>query len=191
MYVIGSRGEFLLARGDLIGNPALGIVEALRPVADALCATHTRDTMLIFFGEVYGGKVTSASKQYTSARRVGFRLFDIAEISDYDALLRRPTQALSAWRENGGQTFWHEDALQEAAETHNLMLTPRLGEHAALPQDLGGAYALLQEVIPKTRSALDEGAGGQPEGIVARSHDRRTIAKLRFADYRRTFKRRR
>ena len=33
-YVLGSREELLHARGDLIFNPALGIVEAIRDVAE-------------------------------------------------------------------------------------------------------------------------------------------------------------
>lgn len=38
-YLIGSREELLYARGDLIGNPALGIVDALRDVAENLRTT--------------------------------------------------------------------------------------------------------------------------------------------------------
>jgi hypothetical protein len=41
------------------------------------------------------------------------------------------------------------------------------------------------------RPALDGAAGGQAEGIVLRSADRRTIAKARFHDYDRTLRRRR
>lgn len=33
-FVLGSREELLFAKGDLIGNPALGIVDALKSVAD-------------------------------------------------------------------------------------------------------------------------------------------------------------
>lgn len=35
-YVIGSREELLYAKGDLIGNPAMGIVEALKPLAELI-----------------------------------------------------------------------------------------------------------------------------------------------------------
>ncbi|WP_236142941.1 RNA ligase family protein [Nostoc sp. CMAA1605] len=35
-YVLGSREELLFAKGDLIGNPALGIVNSLKGVADLL-----------------------------------------------------------------------------------------------------------------------------------------------------------
>ncbi len=187
-YVIGSRGELLLAKGDLIGNPALGIVDALRATADRLCAE--RDEVVVYFGEVYGGKVSQASKQYTGARRVGFRLFDVARIPDYEDVLARPKGEISAWRERGGQAYLPEYALQETARRAGLGLAPRLGEVDALPASVEAASAFLAGAVPQTRSALDEGAGGQPEGIVARTRDRSQIAKLRFADYRRTLKRR-
>lgn len=35
-FILGSREELLFAKGDLIGNPALGIVEALKAVASTL-----------------------------------------------------------------------------------------------------------------------------------------------------------
>ncbi|MEM6644736.1 MAG: RNA ligase family protein [Bacteroidota bacterium] len=189
-YLIGSRGELLLAKGDLIGNPALGIVEALRDVADAVAADHDEEAIVVYFGEVYGGKVTQASKQYTGERRVGFRLFDVARIANYADLLRQPRAAISQWRESGGQAYVDEETLQATAERHGLDLTPRLGEVEALPQTIEEASAFLFETIPQTRSAMDGRAGGKPEGIVARSRSRSHIAKLRFSDYRRTLKRR-
>ncbi|MFI7515873.1 hypothetical protein ACIBVK_20520 [Micromonospora echinofusca] len=42
-YLIGSREELLYARGDLIGNPALGIVDALRDVAERLSVAAADD----------------------------------------------------------------------------------------------------------------------------------------------------
>lgn len=39
-YLLGSREELLYAQGDLIGNPALGIIDALRPIADNLANTE-------------------------------------------------------------------------------------------------------------------------------------------------------
>jgi len=189
-YLIGSRGELLLAKGDLIGNPALGIVEVLRDVAEAISATHDEEAIVVYFGEVYGGKVTQASKQYTSQRRVGFRLFDVARIRDYADVLEQPRAAISQWRESGGQAYVDEETLQATAARHSLDLTPRLGEVEALPETVEEASAFLAETLPQTLSALDEQAGGKPEGIVARTHSRSQIAKLRFSDYRRTLKRR-
>ncbi|MBE8988708.1 hypothetical protein [Nostoc sp. LEGE 12450] len=45
-------------------------------------------------------------------------------------------------------------------------------------------------MLPKTSLALDEGAGGRGEGIVAKTFSRSMIAKIRFEDYERHTKRR-
>ena len=193
-YLIGSRGELLYAQGDLIGNPALGIAEALKPVAErmaALAAADEADAVVVYYGEVYGGKVTGASKRYTGERRVGYRLFDVARIADVRGLLGRPLPEISAWRERGGQAFAGEEALQRQADRLDVRLTPRLGEADALPTSLEATLAFLEQTIPQTRSALDAGAGGTPEGLVLRTPTRSRIAKARFGDYRRTLKRRR
>ncbi|MEU7933598.1 RNA ligase family protein [Micromonospora echinofusca] len=84
-YLVGSREELLCARGDLIGNPALGIVDALRDVAERLSVAATADRVTVFYLEVYGGRVTAASRQYTAERQVGHRLFDVAVLDDPSA----------------------------------------------------------------------------------------------------------
>ncbi len=190
-YVIGSRSELLHARGDLIANPALGIVDAVREVAERLVDAARSDALVAFYGEVYGGKVTGASKQYTGARRVGFRLFDVVRTDGFVDRLGDEPEAIAGWRNGGGQTFVGEDELQALAERFELELTLRIARVDALPTSVEDAAAFLEEHIPKTRSALDGEAGGQPEGLVARTLDRSVIAKLRFVDYRRTLKRRR
>src|SRR5205807_4449122 len=75
-YLLGSREELLYAKGDLIGNPAQGVVAALREFADVL-APVTDDVIRVHYVELYGGKVTAASKQYTGSHTVGYRLFDV------------------------------------------------------------------------------------------------------------------
>jgi hypothetical protein len=190
-YLLGSREELLYAKGDLIGNPALGIVAELRPVAERLGAVAD-DAIRVHYLEVYGGKVTGASKHYTGDRRVGHRLFDVAVLADYDTLLQRPPAELSAWREAGGQTFLAEQALRAVAERDGLTLTQRLFavDAGELPTQHDKTREFLAEHLPRTFSALDDGALGQPEGIVLRTADRASIAKARFQDYDRTLRRR-
>lgn len=62
-FVLGSREELLFAKGDLIGNPALGIVNALKDVANSLMPL--KNSITVVFLELYGGRITAASKQYT------------------------------------------------------------------------------------------------------------------------------
>lgn len=191
-YLIGSREELLYAKGDLIGNPAQGIVQELRPVADGLDPVDG-DVIRVHYFEVFGGKVTGASKQYTGERQVGHRLFDVVVQADYAQLLTQPIAELSSWRENGGQHYLPEDDLAAQAAHDGLDLTPRLFtvDPGDLPQDIGKTREFLAEHLPATVSALDDGAEGKPEGIVLRTADRSVIAKARYQDYDRTLKRRR
>ncbi len=188
-YVLGSREELLYARGDLIGNPALGIVSALKEVAESLCQS-SRSDIRIYYVEVYGGKVTAASKQYTQSRQVSFRLFDIAAISNYAELLEWPVEKFSTWREIDTSRFLSEDALREQAALIGLTLTPRLFFSNVMPKGIEETYEALKNWIPQTLCALDSGAGGKAEGVVVRTNDRSVIAKIRFEDYERTIKRR-
>jgi hypothetical protein len=191
-YLLGSREELLYARGDLIGNPAQGIVEALQAQAERLCAT-VEAAVVVYYFEVYGGKVTSSSKQYTGEQRVGFRLFDVVRIPDYESHLARLPQEIAAWREAGGQPFVDEAALREIADRQEVALTPRILEIAAadLPRTVEAALAFLREALPQTQCALDDQAGRRGEGLVIRTMDRSRIAKLRFEDYERTLRKRR
>jgi hypothetical protein len=189
-YFIGSREELLYAKGDRIENPALNIVEALKPLAERLNPRDEHGQIVVFFLEVYGRKIGGAAKQYTGNGNLGYRLFDIACL--LPDVLDWPREQISTWRDNGGQRFCTEATLQRAAEAEAIELTPRLetvpGD--ALPTDIEEMAAFLAGRLPVTRVALDEGAGHQPEGIVLRTADRSVIAKARFQDYTRTLKRR-
>ncbi|MER0477043.1 RNA ligase family protein [Streptomyces sp. Edi2] len=187
-YILGSREELLHARGDLILNPKLGIVDSLRSLADRI--TPPGAGIRVHYLEVYGGKVGSASRQYTGDLTIGHRLFDVAEIPLN--VLDQPLASISSWRENSGQRYLAEDELARLAKTEGVEMTPRLAtaEANTLPRDIDGMLAFLRGHLPTTRVALDDGAGGRPEGIVLRTSDRSVIAKARFADYERTIKRR-
>jgi hypothetical protein len=195
-YFLGSREELLHYRGDLVANPALGIVEALKPEAERLAdAVVVRqwcgeDGLLILFGEVFGGKVTGGSKHYTGERAVGFRLFDVAAVGGAGALLALEPAQASVWRDDGGQAFATYDELEPISRDLGLALVPELfhDEAATLPRSVEETARFLYLRLSRTLVALDAGAGGQPEGIVVRSLDRSVIGKLRFEDYRRTLK---
>ncbi|MFD6953191.1 hypothetical protein A6A08_13165 [Nocardiopsis sp. TSRI0078] len=187
-YVIGSREELLYARGDLIGNPALGIVDALRSLADRITPPGTG--IAVHYLEVYGGKVTAASREYTGDRAVGHRMFDSARVPA--GVLSWQRREISAWREDGGQDFLPEDELTRLAEREGGELTPRIATIPAddLPESVADAREFVAAHLPGTLVALDGDAGGRPEGIVLRTADRSVIAKARFQDYERTLKRR-
>ncbi|MET7396233.1 RNA ligase family protein [Dactylosporangium sp. NPDC005572] len=192
-YLIGSREELLYAQGDLIGNPALGIVEQLKPVASRLIDQHD-GTLRVYYLELYGGKVGGAAKQYTrDASTFGWRLFDVLELADWPTALTWPPSRIATWRESGGQPFADESTLLKLADAAELELTPRLFTLPAadLPTTIEATLDLLRATLPTTRVSLDPALEGTSEGMVFRTETRTTIAKARFQDYERTLKRRR
>ncbi len=190
-FILGSREELLYGRGDLIGNPALGIVAALKETAEKLTASP-QEEIRVFYFEVFGGKVSGASKQYSGTQQVSFRLFDVMVLPDYEPLLAKDPQGISVWRESAGQPFVDEGELHGISERNGLALTPRLFsvDAADLPASVAEMSAFLKDKLPVSQSVLDEEAGGRPEGIVLRTASRAGIAKARFEDYERTIKRR-
>ena len=189
-WFIGSREELLTARGDRVHNPALGIVEALRELAQGLKAEDA-GRIAVFYLETYGGRIGGQARQYSGEGRVGYRMFDLAYV-DSD-VLGWDRARVSAWRESGGQGFADEGALRTAAADAGIELTPRLARipAGALPTTLEQTHAWLRETLPGTLVGLDAAALGRAEGIVLRTADRAVIAKARFQDYERTLKRKR
>lgn len=190
-YIIGSREELLHARGDRIWNPAMGIVDAVKPIAERAGA-RAPAALIVFFMETYGGNVGGNAKQYTGSKAVSVRLFDVAafDARELEQLPDRTPEQIAAWRESGGQPFAPSETTAEWAEALGIEPTPRLGtvDAAELPVSIGDTAAWLAAKIDRTRCTLDDGAGGAPEGLIVRSQTRDRIAKLRFEDYRRTLK---
>lgn len=196
-WLIGSREELLTARGDRVWNPALGIVAALRELADGLKAGGVEaeggeggfEGIMVFFLETYGARIGGQAKQYTGTGRVGYRMFDLALIP-LD-VLGWDRGRIAAWREGGGRPFASESVLQRVAGAAGIELTPRLATIPAdaLPTSVADTHAWLTGTLPATLAGLDAGAGGRAEGIVLRTIDRGVIAKARFQDYERTLKR--
>ena len=197
-FVVGSREILLYAAGDLIGDPAQGIVSALKETAErinpppSLGWEDNFPVVQVFYLEVFGGNVSAASKQYTGAKTVSFRLFDAVQIPDFERLLAWEPLQIAHWRDAGGQPFIDETHLQGAAEKLGLPLAPRLFtlDAAQIPRGVSGMAEFLQARLPNTLCALDEGAAARPEGIVLRSASRSVIAKARFEDYTRTLRKR-
>jgi hypothetical protein len=186
-YVIGAREHLLYAKGDRLINPEHDIVQTLIPIAERI--KHDPDggnQIVTFFLEVYGGSVGKAAHQYTAKRALGARLFDVA-ITTAD-VLDWPVEAISTWRKSGGQRWFTEATLGRAAAASDIPLVPRLAtlKDVDLPGTLWETYDYMVDLLPATRVALDDrpDAGGNAEGIVLRSKDRRVITKARFDDYR-------
>lgn len=185
-YIIASREHLLHAKGDRVYNAFEGVVEHLAPVADQLKPQDDDTYIHVYFFEVYGGRIGAQSKQYSGRGAIGHRLFDIAFVP-MKVIDEMGVPEIAHWRDNGGQRFATESTLQRFADAEKIPLVPRLATAPAsdLPTALDVTQEWLRVLLPCTTVALDDGGGAKGEGVVLRTHDRRVIAKARFADYER------
>ncbi|MGC4033703.1 MAG: RNA ligase family protein [Tepidisphaeraceae bacterium] len=188
-YFIGSRENLLYAKGDRIGDPAQTIVANTRDLADRLASeTSIRYGIgVVLFGELFGGKVGAAAKQYKPNGSTGFRLFDVMALPRQQ-IASMESRDLAAWRDAGGQgnLFSSVTAITALANSLGLDVVPDLNTSPP-PIELEETMAWLQQAIKRSHVA-DADAYGNPEGVVVRTNDRKSIAKIRFEDYRRTLK---
>lgn len=168
-FLIGDDKRWLFAAGDLIANPSHGAVAAVRPLAERL---PPMADWTVVFGVVFGGK-TAGANRYTSRRETGFRLTDVAALSD------------------DGLAFRTEAEMQAFAEEGKLPLAPRVARFPArdLPTRPDAARDFFEELLPTSKCRLDAGADGDPAGLTLRTHDRAWVADARFDDYARLRKR--
>jgi hypothetical protein len=118
-------------------------------------------------------------------------MFDVVFIDNFEELLDWPAEQIARWRDNGGQEYVDADRLVELAKEVGFELVPALFDldAAQLPTSLEDTHRFLLG-FEWSRCKLDEAAAGVPEGVVVRSPDRGTIAKIRREDYERTLRRR-
>jgi hypothetical protein len=185
-YIIGSREDFLFAKGDRIVNPSMGIVETLKEKVNF--DLFSFGDLVVIFGEIYGGNVGSNSKEYTVSKTFGFRIFDVATYSDdvLDDVLNRPIENISSWRENGGQSFLNISGFLKFSQEFCLETVPYRSIVKSIPEDLSDVYSWLQD-YHSSHAGIDN--SGRAEGMVVRNQDRSLIRKIRFEDYERTKKR--
>lgn len=186
-YLIGSRDNILHCKGDLYFDPAQTIVNGFYKLN---IPTFDTPKLTIVFGEYFGGKVSSNSKQY-GTDNIGFRVFDIVEFDDL-SILESTIDEISRWREtvtpNGivyGQSFLRLDDRVQRFPQYEYV--PEINFQIS---DFShqGILNLLKECIPTTNVALSDNADLKPEGIVLRNNDRTKIVKVRYEDYERTLK---
>lgn len=190
--LVGSREDLLWERRDLIGNPAMGIVEAVKETVQQLAEPLCRpERIAVYFVEVFGRNIGGGAKNYTKTGKVSFRLFDVVFIENFAELFGWSADRIAHWRENGGQKYVDADTIGKLAAEAGFQTVPALFdmEAAQLPTDLEETSRFLLQ-FSSSQCKLDEEANGVPEGVVVRSPDRSRIAKLRREDYERTLKRR-
>lgn len=186
-WFLGSREELFHARGDRVWVTQLAIVDTLQELATR-GQTPDDQHVLTFYLEVYGHGIGGSSKQYTTQKETGYRLFDLSLVPLN--ILDMDRGRISSWREHGGQLFAHEEMLRQVSEDEGIPLAPRIGTQRGedLPKTLEETFAWLSNLLPSTQAALNDSGKGDGEGIVIRSAHRQAIAKARFQDYSRTFR---
>jgi hypothetical protein len=198
LVILGSREELLWATGDLIHNPALGIVNTLQglgiPVA-ARAQLSAPDKIRVVYGEVYGDGIGSAGKRYAAGQKglTGFRVFDVANVP-VEGLVWSKEEA-AGWRDRGGQTYETAEAIQGTADYLGAGRVPSISwtTDQEMPKTIEDTHAWLKLQAPWTRVALasQEGELAPAEGVVVRGFDVsrcRLLAKIRFEDYDRTMR---
>lgn len=213
-WIIGSREEILHGSGDLVYNPAVQIVDTLKPwlteqtnldkltdLEQDLCwacedACHPPDGccgggqryFIVLYLECFGGRQqTAAWKQYSKDGTPSFRLFDVALIP-LD-VVPRDNAVIAMWRDSGQQTWLDNAQLVQASQDLGIPLAPRIFLEPAdtWPTSVAGVYAYMMEMSGgMTDLPIPEGAGGKSEGFVIRTPSSNKIAKIRFQDYERT-----
>ncbi len=216
-YIVGSRENLLTVSGDLLFDPAVGIVDGLRrttflqfadtngllPALAYTTGAAIPAPLTVIYGEFYGGRVTASSKNYALPEQVGFRVFDVSVFTDATTLadqLLADVRELSAWRESEtpaglryGQPFLPEAELAAYLVQVGLPDVPKLPPFNATAAEVSHEYVLdwLRQHTPHTQALLPGlPTPGRAEGAILRTADRSAIVKIRFEDYERTLNQR-
>lgn len=187
--LVGSRTEWLTSIGDLIANPAMGIVDATTAFCvDILMRQRAMPHYLtVVYGEAYGGNIGKHAQRYAPRDRLAFCVFDAwaMMLTDVETMLALERAEIAAWRDAGKQPFGRG---REHLGAFGVPLTPGLRPEAP-PTGLRESLEWLKAVCPDVSYArLADDVTGRPEGVVVRTPDRSKIAKLRFEDYERTLR---
>ena len=201
-YVIGSREEWVYAKGDrVIQSNAKGWISFMKEIAERITPQIPSGRFVCIYGELYGSKLQKSWKHYTSKDKdsYGFRVFDMwhMEHSEFNELFASMDEnQASAWRESNQQPWSTVDQIQCVCKKLNLECVPYLTtahlsgkEGLIVNSDIMDSFEFLCH-FRHTKAALDDSQkqNDEAEGVVIRSKDRKFIAKLRFEDYERTIR---
>lgn len=191
-YLIGTREDFIYAKGDRIQNDKMNILKECIPRAERLISNYDFDKNELFciYGENYGKGINKGFKNY-AINENNFRVFDMWKmpIEEIKELINtKDLNSLSTWRENGGQPYISTDELKKLCHNFKLEKTPVLFtiNSNELPTSVKEMYDLLSN-YKETKVNLDTKAG-KSEGFVIRNNNRNYIKKVRFEEYEKTLK---
>lgn len=189
-YLIGTREEFIYAKGDRIQNDKQNILSNCVPIAEKLMKENDFDKneLVVIYGENYGKSIGDGYKNYAT-KEIGFRVFDmwIMPVDDIKELLKEDLNKLATWREHCNQPYVDIDDLKLYCRALNLEKTPVLFSitKKELPTSIANMYKFLSQ-FKETKVGLDN--SGKSEGFVIRNSNRKYIKKIRFEEYEKTLK---
>lgn len=195
-YIIGSRDEWIYAKGDRVLPTAnRKHIEYLIPFADKITSrlSSTNDTVLFIYGELYGYKIQKWQNYTNEENDYGYRVFDMFSLSvdELNSMLdtMSPDQA-SIWRDNNNQPWYPIDKLKEVSSALGLLTVPYIKRE--FMKEIGFSVCSANDFLKKfseTNAELHANDNKKAEGIVVRTFDRSYISKLRFEDYNKYMKR--
>lgn len=198
-WLIGSREELLQARGDIVWNPALGIVEVLRHWAEEMWQ-ETKEFIkgvVVVYPEVYGGRTTKSARNYTVEKdQFNASVFDIATFTPgmIGDLKLMEGVTLAAWREHTDNRVRFlaqglDGFIGRVNLPNDLSAVPRSCVVKGLPDGIEDVQAWMNAMV--TAAPPDQFLSIKKErieGFVVRSLGGTQIAKVRFQDYQRTLR---
>lgn len=188
-WYIGSREHILTASGDRVANPALRIVDALKPLAMTMADIAWAPGVLqVFYFEVYGDHNLPGWKVYGDGTRTDIRLFDHI-VNLPESILAEDVETIARWRDQGGQPFANTLGLQTIADVIGVSTVPTLAmvpSGAFMSDTVDQMHEYMTSIAARTKAAITPGQLTQPEGIVLRTADRSIIRKARYQSYDRT-----
>lgn len=189
-YIIGSREHLLHYSEDMFYDRSQDIVEGLKSLGVTDQPYLQTESITVFYGELYGGKIGANAKQY-GTDKMGVRFFDVAEFNDL-SMLDLDVPEISKWRETEtaegikyGQKFLTREEIEKKFPM--LPLVPQIEFELA---DLShqGVLNSLKKYIATSNVVLSETALNRAEGVILRNVNRSKIVKVRFEDYERTLR---
>lgn len=191
-FFVGSRYNILYAAGDRNFIDELGIVQSIRSrfpllFSDGIAPINLsikQPALAVIFGELYGGKIGKAAKQYSADESVtDYRIFDVATIPLPDMSEPFDAQKVGDYRDENLQ-FLQQNTL-EFIEVKGAGFAPTIltVTGSRLPKTPVETKGWLEVAIPKTQCNLG-GGQGKAEGVIVRNANRSKIAKIRFENYR-------
>ena len=197
-YLIGTREEFIYAKGDRIINDKESILLNCIPIAERIISENTlsNNELLVIYGEAYGKSIGRGCKNYAN-KDTAFRVFDMwsMNVDKIEELLNTDLEKLATWREHGNQPYFKIEDLKYYCDLYKLEKTPVLFSinQKDFPTSIKEVYDFLLQ-FKNTKVALDLDITvdlenmGKSEGFVVRNSDRSYIKKIRFEEYEKTLK---